>query len=173
MIQYCYQMVRTRCYIILKPVYYFNPFNQVLSDEKIYCFLISITGPTILDVLQATKHVTEWNVLAYLLKLSKADVESIMSTAHGPSQPQKSIISKWLESGTASWAALATALKHDLVGQGATANNIAKNYPKGRYYSAISIDRYMLNEKWSVLFLTISKHIDVDVQIDIDLIGSF
>ena len=89
-----------------------------------------------------------------------------MSTAHGPLEPQISIISRWLESGTASWATLATALKHELVGYGATANDIAKKYPKGRYYSVILIDRYVLNANWSVLFLKIYS-------CTFDLIGSF
>ena len=65
-----------------------------------------------------------------------------MSTAHGPLEPQMSIICRWLESGTASWDTLATALKDELVGHGATANDIAKKYPKGIYYSIILIDRY-------------------------------
>ena len=53
-----------------------------------------------------------------------------MSTAHGASEPQKSIIIKWLESGEASWAVLVTALKDDLVGHGFTANDITEKYPK-------------------------------------------
>ena len=69
-------------------------------------------------------------MLALLLDLAPDDLGRIKSTAHGASEPQMSIIRKWLQSGEASWAALVTALKDDFVGHGSTANDITKKYPK-------------------------------------------
>ena len=69
-------------------------------------------------------------MLGLLLDLAPDDLDRIMSTAHGASEPQMSIIKKWIQSGKASWAALVNALKDDLVGHGSTANDITEKHPK-------------------------------------------
>ena len=80
----------------------------------------------------ATHHITDWSILALLLGLSPADVNYIESTAEDTKKMKMSIISKWIESGTASWAVLVTALNHSLIGQGAVAVDIAKKHPKSK-----------------------------------------
>ena len=80
----------------------------------------------------ATHHITEWSILALLLGLSPADVNHIQSTTEDSKRMKMSIISKWIESGTASWAVLVTALNHSMIGQGAVAVDIAKKHPKSK-----------------------------------------
>ena len=84
-------------------------------------------------VMRATKAITDWSILALLLKLSPADLDNIESATCDKQKQQKKIIIKWLDSGEASWAALVNALNDELVKQGAIANEIAKKYPKSKY----------------------------------------
>ena len=83
--------------------------------------------------MRATKAITDWSILALLLKLSQDDLDNIESTTCDKKKQQKSIIIKWLHSGTASWAVLVKALNDELVTHGAIANEIAKKYPKSEY----------------------------------------
>ena len=83
--------------------------------------------------MRATKAITDWSILALLLELSEADLDNIESATRDKQKQQKSIIKKWLDSGTASWAVLVNALNDELVKQGAIANEIAKKYPKSKY----------------------------------------
>ena len=80
--------------------------------------------------MNATREITDWSILAHLLGLSPADFDRIVKGEHKALGQQKAIIRKWLDSDTASWAVLVTALKDDLVGKQAVANTIAKKYPK-------------------------------------------
>ena len=99
-----------------------------------YQFLfVTYIAPTVLAVMNAMKEITDWSNLAHLLGLSLADFDRIVADEHKSSGQQKAIIRKWIDSGTASWAVLVTALKHDLVGKQAVANTIAKKYPKSEY----------------------------------------
>ena len=99
-----------------------------------YRFLLTTyIAPTILAVMDATKDITNWNALALLLGLSPADFDRIVADEHKSSGQQMGIIRKWIDSGTASWTVLVTALKNDLVGKQAVANIIAKKYPKSEY----------------------------------------
>ena len=82
----------------------------------------------------ATHHITDWSILALLLGLSPADVNHIQSTTEDTKRMKLSIIRKWIESSTASWAALVTASSHSLIGQGAVAVDIAKKHPKSKEY---------------------------------------
>ena len=90
--------------------------------------------------MRATKDITDWSILALLLKLSPAEFKNIESATRDKQEQQKNIIIKWLDSGTASWAVLVNALNDDLVKQGAIANEIAKKYPKSKYTFSQFID---------------------------------
>ena len=72
-------------------------------------------------------------MFALLLDVSQADLDNIKSATHDKQKQQKSIVKKWLDSGTASWAVLVNALKDELVRVRAIANGIAKKYPKSKY----------------------------------------
>ena len=72
-----------------------------------------------MTVMSATMAITDWSILALLLELSEADLDNIESATRDKRKQQKSIIIKWLDSGTASWAVLVNALNHELVKQGA------------------------------------------------------
>ena len=97
-------------------------------------FFNTNVGLTILAVMRATMAITDWSILALLLKLSPAEFKNIESATRDKQEQQKNIIIKWLDSGTASWSDLVNALNDKLVKQGAIANEIAKKYPKSKYY---------------------------------------
>ena len=83
--------------------------------------------------MRATRHITDWSILALLLGLPEAELRRIEADAHDGQRRQKMIIEKWLDSGTASWAILVSALNDELVGMRAIANEIANKYPKSKY----------------------------------------
>ena len=93
--------------------------------------------------MRATKAISDWSILALLLELSEADLDNIESTIRDKQKQQKSIIKKWLDSGTASWAVLVNALNDELVKQGAIANEIGKKYPKSKYTFSQFIDLFI------------------------------
>ena len=99
--------------------------QQCVLLSSLSCFVVEAT---IISVAKATFDITDWEYIALLLGISEADLKCIKIN-HGKSQ-HKSIIKKWLDSGNASWAALVSALRHELVGKGAVANAIAKKHPK-------------------------------------------
>ena len=100
--------------------------------------LYSVIGETIISVVEATADVFDWDFLASLLGISEVDLKCIQSD-HKESlrQRNKAIITKWLDSGNASWAALVSALRHDLVGKGAVADNIAEKHLKSNKNNVI------------------------------------
>ncbi len=76
-----------------------------------------------------TDTITDWSILAILLGISEADKTRIMKNNPGDAKGQhKAFVKAWLENGEASWAILASALRHQLVKQVACANEIAKNH---------------------------------------------
>ena len=79
--------------------------------------------------MKATKDVADWIILAPLLGVSAATVERIKAKEPEPLTQQKEIIEKWLQLGTASWAVLVSGLRHDLVQEITTADEIARQHP--------------------------------------------
>ena len=79
--------------------------------------------------MTATKDVADWTILAPLLGVSAATVKRIKAKELEPLYQQKEIIEKWLQLGTASWAILVSALRDELVGKVAVADEIAKQHP--------------------------------------------
>ena len=129
-------MVRTNYESYYKNVkfIYFSLYYYICSIMIKYQFLLATyIAPTILAVMDATVDITNWSTLALLLGLSLADFDRIVANEHEASGQQMGIIRKWIDSGTASWAVLVTALKNVLVGKQAVANAIAKKYPKSEY----------------------------------------
>ena len=90
------------------------------------------SGAMILSVAEATDSITDWNYLALLLGISEADLQRIQNDHKESSHQQKAIVTKWLDSGNASWATLVSALRNKLVGKGALANTIAEKHPKSK-----------------------------------------
>ena len=91
---------------------------------------------TILSVSEATVDITDWYYLALLLGISETDLQHI-KTDHKDSlrKQHKAIVTKWLDSGNASWATLVSALRNKLVGKGALADTIAKQHPTSKAQS--------------------------------------
>ena len=79
--------------------------------------------------MTATKDVADWIILAPLLGVSAATVKRIKAKESEPLTQQKEIIEKWLHLGTASWAVLVSGLRHDLVQEITTADEIARQHP--------------------------------------------
>ena len=109
---------------------FFNFKLAYFPSSMISCFLVS----TILDVMKATKDITDWNVLGPLLGLPEHHILRIEAdTRNERREQQQKIIEQWLNSGTATWAVLVSALRDELVGRDAIANEIAKKYPESKY----------------------------------------
>ena len=68
-----------------------------------------------------------------MLGLSEGDIGNIKHDNQIAMDMKKAFIKKWLETGTASWAILVTALRHNLMKKNAIADKIAKEHPnKGK-----------------------------------------
>ena len=95
--------------------------------------LCCVIGVTILSVSEATVDITDWGYLALLLGISETDLQHI-KTDHKDSlrKQHKAIVTKWLDSGNASWATLVSALRNKLVGKGALADTIANQHPTSK-----------------------------------------
>ena len=81
-----------------------------------------------LQVARATISITDWSFLALLLGLSEADYRCIVSDNGTINLQRKAIIIKWLQTGEASWAALVSALRDELVNEQTLANKIAHQH---------------------------------------------
>ena len=92
--------------------------------------IFSFQGETVLKVLKETQNIADWGTLSLLLGIDNADVQRIRQNNPGASfNQQTAIIMAWLNKGKASWAALISALRSDLIGRGADANRIARAHP--------------------------------------------
>ena len=81
-----------------------------------------------------TQNIADWNILSLLLGVEDADVKCIRQDNPGASRvQQKEIIMAWLNKGSASWAMLVGALRHNLMKRDADANRIAKAHPSKDY----------------------------------------
>ena len=81
-----------------------------------------------------TQNIADWNILSLLLGVEDADVQFIRQDNPGASPvQQKEIIMAWLNKGSASWAMLVGALRHDLIKREADANRITKAHPSKDY----------------------------------------
>ena len=79
--------------------------------------------------MRATHEVADWTILAPLLDIPNETVEHIKIDTQGSLNQKKAIIQAWLNSGTASWAILVSALRDELAGKVAVADKIAKQHP--------------------------------------------
>ena len=79
--------------------------------------------------MKATHEVADWTLLALLLGIPNETVEHIKIDTQGALNQKKAIIQAWLDSDTASWAILVSALRDKLVGKDAAADEIAKQHP--------------------------------------------
>ena len=81
--------------------------------------------------MKATKDVADWIILAPLLGVSADTVKRIKAKEPEPLTQQKEIFEKWLHLGTALWVVLVSGLRHDLVQEITTADEIARQHPTG------------------------------------------
>ena len=79
--------------------------------------------------MKATHKVVDWTILAPLLDIPNETVERIKIDTQGSLNQQKAIIQTWLDSDTASWAILVSALRDELIRRDAVADEIAKQHP--------------------------------------------
>ncbi len=110
-------------------------YKSILSSVKQYYYIYCVCtcsniGNVILSVMRYTQNITDWNTLSLLLGLSLHRI-SIDSADY--SAKHVAIVTKWLEGGSASWAALENALRDELVNRIDIADKIAKDHPKLRY----------------------------------------
>ena len=81
--------------------------------------------------MEYTHDITDWGVLCLLLGLSRKDLHSINTDPANLSANAKhmAIVTKWLETGSASWTNLEKNLRDPLVKRKDIANQIAKDHP--------------------------------------------
>ena len=80
--------------------------------------------------MRYTQNITDWSVLSLLLGLTPSDMYHINTDSVDYNSKHLAIVTKWLEGGSASWAALVNGLKDPLVNRIDIANQIAKDHPK-------------------------------------------
>ena len=81
-------------------------------------------------MLSETQNIADWSILSLLLGVEDADVQLIRRDNPGAScVQQKEIIMAWLNKGSASWAMLVGALRHNLMKRVTDASRIAKAHP--------------------------------------------
>ncbi len=83
--------------------------------------------------MRYTQNITDWSVISLLLGLSPSDIYHINTDSVDFNAKHLAIVTKWLQGGSASWAALVNGLRDPLVNRIDIANNIAKDHPKLRY----------------------------------------
>ncbi len=88
-------------------------------------------GPVIVSVMRYTQNITDWSVLSLLLGLTQVDLHRIDTDfVQNFNAKHKAFVTKWLQGGSASWAALVNGLRDLLVNRIDIANQIAKDHPK-------------------------------------------
>ncbi len=75
--------------------------------------------------MRYTQKITDWSVLSLLLGLLPEDLHGINTDSVDYRDKHMAIVTKWLESGSASWATLVNGLKDPLVNRIDIANRIA------------------------------------------------
>ena len=94
------------------------------------CVCISFLAGDIRAVTNATTCVTDWSTMGIELDIPIEVIDkSNRDSRHITNDHQRILLTYWLESGNASWAALVNALRSSLVAKGGQANKIAKEHP--------------------------------------------
>ena len=81
--------------------------------------------------MRYTRDITDWSVLGLLLGMSRMDLHHINTDPKNNTANAKHMarVTKWLQRGSASWAALVKGLRDELVNRIDIANQIAKDHP--------------------------------------------
>ena len=83
--------------------------------------------------MRETITIMDWSLLSEELGIAGHIKDRIMIDKKGEqSAQQQAFIKAWFDTGNASWAALHTALRSDLVGKIEVANVIAEKHPSTR-----------------------------------------
>ena len=74
------------------------------------------------------------HILGLTLGLNEIELQVIKVDSRPTSHDQHlAIVTKWLVKGSASWAALVSALRDPLIGRNDIADQIARDHPKGKH----------------------------------------
>ncbi len=103
--------------------------------------------------MRYTVNVTDWSVLGVLLGLLRIDLHRINTDCVDYSAKHMAIVTKWLESGSASWATLVNGLKDPIVNRIDIANQIAKDHPKSTVTKGITVHVIHL----SIMFVSVQS----------------
>ena len=76
--------------------------------------------------MEATTDINDWLIFGVVLKLDIAKVQKVVAQQENP---HLDIIRLWIDSGTASWASLVSALRNNLVDKPKIAKQIATEHP--------------------------------------------
>lgn len=83
----------------------------------------------LIKVLTAVNDITDWSFLGLLLGLKEAQLKRITIDERTSSEREKEIVQEWFQTDKASWAMLASALKHERIQRYDIAAQITKEHP--------------------------------------------
>ena len=91
---------------------------------------ISFSADDIRAVTIETTCITDWSTMGIELGIPIHVInKSERDSRHITNDHQRNLLTFWLESGNASWAALVIALRSSLIAKGGQANKIAREHP--------------------------------------------
>ena len=90
----------------------------------------------LVPVLEATVEVTDWKTLGLTLGLPVHVLNTIRRDGCDETDRKQKMISRWLDTGVASWSSLVKALKSPLINKNEVAEQAIKDHPC-KYYIII------------------------------------
>ena len=93
--------------------------------------LLFILGD-LLESLKECYRVVDWMILGHVLGICEAELERIQDDERRALRCQKAMLSKWIDSGRASWRGLVNALLYPPLGTEEIAKRVAENHPLQR-----------------------------------------
>ena len=93
----------------------------------IYCYLYTVSD--LQAVREAIITVNDWHELGLQLGLPLNVVDQLRDDHTTVEECKKRLISRWIQTGHASWAVLVKALRHPFMHMDTLADEIAKKYP--------------------------------------------
>ena len=82
-------------------------------------------GGDLVPILEAIVEITDWYTLGLVLGLQTHELDEIVADHH-----KHKMISKWLDTGHATWCSLVEALKSPLIKKEGIAKQIAEAHPQ-------------------------------------------
>ncbi len=96
-------------------------FYDFYTDERVF-----------IAVMREVQSITDWSMLTLFLGIDHGKVKAIRKENRRTYSEVQAYVKAWLNTGDATWAMLAAALRQDLVGKKAVGNAIKAKYRSDR-----------------------------------------